>query len=211
MLPIIPREVLVWFCIVLPELFYHVLTHVTMIFFHFCCNLHLILRWDTRHFTALSHQIQNELCDIPPSDRDVFDSAPDDIAFYAWNNMRDAVPRINNCTSECPVSDPTRRPGGSEREDRLNSDVETLDIERLKEDLCSLFSVLRCIEGGFSLVRHRQLKNTEVADCNTNQEEVVILGLCTQILKDRLLPVSLHMIPIADHPVLNRVVQAVTR
>lgn len=39
----------------------------------------------------------------------------------------------------------------------------------------------------------------------------MILRLCAQILEYSLLPITLHMIPIINHPVANRVVNAISR
>ena len=47
--------------------------------------------------------------------------------------------------------------------------------------------------------------------CGTHQEEVVVLGLCTQVLEDRLLPVPLHVIPVIYLTMSNGVVDAISR
>ena len=39
----------------------------------------------------------------------------------------------------------------------------------------------------------------------------MILWFCTQIFKDRLLPITFHMVPIIDHTMTNRIVNAITR
>ena len=43
----------------------------------------------------------------------------------------------------------------------------------------------------------------------THQEEVVVLRLRTQILEDGLLPVSLHVVPIIDLAMSDRIVNAI--
>lgn len=43
----------------------------------------------------------------------------------------------------------------------------------------------------------------------THQEERVILGLATKVLKDTLLPVTLHMIPVVDLSVADRVIEGI--
>ena len=45
----------------------------------------------------------------------------------------------------------------------------------------------------------------------THQKEVVVLGLRTKVLKDRLLPISLHVIPVLYLSVTNGVVDAIAR
>lgn len=37
----------------------------------------------------------------------------------------------------------------------------------------------------------------------------MILGLCSQILEDRLLPIPLHVVPVINLPMTNRIVHAV--
>lgn len=45
----------------------------------------------------------------------------------------------------------------------------------------------------------------------SHQQEVVVFRLCPQILEDRLLPVPLHMVPVLNHSMTNRVMHAVSR
>ena len=44
----------------------------------------------------------------------------------------------------------------------------------------------------------------------THQKEVVVLGLRTKVLEDRLLPISLHVIPIIYLTMSNRIIDAIT-
>ena len=95
--------------------------------------------------------------------------------------------------------------------------------------VCSRFS------GGFSggsvyvrehhqeevVVRSAQRANDEESDGRcarrrsygraTHQKEVVILGLRTKVLEDRLLPIPLHVIPILYLSVTNGIVDAIAR
>lgn len=48
---------------------------------------------------------------------------------------------------------------------------------------------------------------TQVGD--THQEEVMILRLCTEILEDRLLPITLHVIPIVNLSMANGIIHSV--
>ena len=43
----------------------------------------------------------------------------------------------------------------------------------------------------------------------THQQEVMVLRLSSQIFEDGLLPVTLHMVPVLDHTVADRVMHAV--
>lgn len=45
----------------------------------------------------------------------------------------------------------------------------------------------------------------------TDQKEVMILGLSAQVLEDRLLPVTFHVIPIVNHTMADGVVYAIAR
>ena len=58
---------------------------------------------------------------------------------------------------------------------------------------------------------HDQTARGARKGCGTHQEEVVVLGLCTQVLEDRLLPVALHIIPVLDLTMADGVVDSVAR
>jgi hypothetical protein len=45
----------------------------------------------------------------------------------------------------------------------------------------------------------------------TDQEEIMVLRLGAEVLEDRLLPVTLHVIPVVDHTMADRVVDTVSR
>lgn len=45
----------------------------------------------------------------------------------------------------------------------------------------------------------------------THQQEVVILRFCPQVLEDRLLPVPLHVVPVLNLTMPNRIVHAISR
>jgi hypothetical protein len=46
---------------------------------------------------------------------------------------------------------------------------------------------------------------------DTDQEEIMVLRLGAEVLEDRLLPVTFHVIPVVDHTMANRVVDTVSR
>ena len=46
-------------------------------------------------------------------------------------------------------------------------------------------------------------------DIITHQQEVVILWFCTKVLEDGLFPVSLHMVPVVDLPMSDRIVNTI--
>jgi hypothetical protein len=61
-------------------------------------------------------------------------------------------------------------------------------------------------------VGHRQMVNANLQfqrnlSC---QQEIMIFWLCSQIFEDRLLPIALHMVPIVNHPMSDRVVNTIS-
>ena len=110
MLAIIPLEVLVRFHIVLPELFDDILTHIRIVFLNLPGDFKLILGRYLRHLSTLSHQVEYELRDVSPSNRDVFDGAADHIALSAGDHMGHAVARVDDRARESAVRDAVRGP-----------------------------------------------------------------------------------------------------
>lgn len=43
----------------------------------------------------------------------------------------------------------------------------------------------------------------------TYKEKVMVFGLCAEIFEDTLLPIALHLIPVLDHAVTDRIVDSV--
>ena len=93
-----------------------------------------------------------------------------------------------------------------------------MDVERLEEDLSRLLAVLRGVQRWFSLCDPISTMRWEISVNAqsriykiTNQKEVMVLRLCAEILEDRLFPVSLHVIPVVDLTMANRVVDTVSR
>ena len=105
MLTIVPLKVLVRLLVVLPKLAHYVLTDITVALLDLACNLQLILRRHVRHLPSLSHQVEHELRDITTSNRDMLDSAPDDISFGTGNNVGNTIARVDNSSSESTVGD----------------------------------------------------------------------------------------------------------
>ena len=93
-----------------------------------------------------------------------------------------------------------------------------MDVERLEEDFGRLLAVLRGVQRWFSLcdpipTMRREISvnaQTRIYEI-TDQKEVMVLRLCTEILEDRLFPVPLHVIPVVDLTMANRVVDTVSR
>ena len=96
----------------------------------------------------------------------------------------------------------------------MDSNVEPFDVERFKEDFGSLFSVFGRIEGWLGLCASFLKKYIYMSEKKKKmryQEEIMVFRLGSEILEDRLLPVTLHMVPIVDHAMSDRIVYAVSR
>ena len=98
--------------------------------------------------------------------RNALDRRADDVAFSNWNDVRDAVARVDDGAGERALGDVARRPRGGERQDGLDGNVQAGHVERLKHDLGRVFAVLRRVE--------RRL-------C---EEEEVVVGLGAQTLEN---------------------------
>ena len=89
----------------------------------------------------------------------MLDDAADNITFRAGDDMCDTVARVDDSLSKRAVDDSVRRPRSGRREHGLHGEVQSLDVERLEEDLGGLLSVLWCIEGWFGLSYKRRAAN----------------------------------------------------
>lgn len=144
-------EILVRLRVVFPELLDDILANVTVVFLDLSCHPQLVLRRNGSHLSTLSQQVEDELADISASDRDMLDSAADNVSFGAGYDVRHTISRVYNGTRESTVCDTVGGPGGGKGEHGLNGDVEALDVERLEEDLCGLFTVLWRVKRWFGL------------------------------------------------------------
>ena len=59
----------------------------------------------------------------------MLDGATDDIPLCAGNDVRDAVPRVDDSPGQCSVGLLAGGPGSCEGEHGLYGDVETFDVE----------------------------------------------------------------------------------
>ncbi len=230
MLAVVPREELVRLLVVLAELLHDVLAHVAVLLLDLARDLELVLGRHVRHLAALAHEVEHELRDVAPGDGDVLDRAADDVPLRARDDVRDAVARVDDGAGERAVRDTIRGPRGGEREDGLHGDVEALDVEGLEEDLGRLLAVLGRVQWGLGLrirswtmivvgsVEYRgrssvrgllRAQTGARRGRETHQEEVVVLGLRTKVLEDRLLPIPLHVVPVLDLTVADGVVDAI--
>ena len=151
MLAIEPLEILVGLRVVLSELLDDVLAHVRIVLLDLSGDLQLVLGRYLRHLTALSHEIEHELRDVPPGYRDVFDGAPDHVALGAGDDMGHAVARVDDRAGERAVGHAVRGPRRGEGEHGLDGNVQPLDVERLEEDFGRLLAILRGVQRWFGL------------------------------------------------------------
>jgi hypothetical protein len=151
MLAIVPLEILVGLRVVLSELLDDVLTHVRIILLDLSRDLELVLGRHLRHLTALSHEIEHELRDVPPGYRDVFDGAADHVALGARDDVSHTVARVDDGASQRAVGHAVRGPRCGEGEHGLDGYVQPLDVERLEEDFGRLLAILRGVQRRFRL------------------------------------------------------------
>ena len=109
------------------------------------------------------HVAELELGDIMSGDRDALDGTADDVPLQEGDHVSDTVTWVNDSTHKCVAHDLFQGPGCSEGKYGLDSNVEPLNIEWLKEDLSSVFMVLRQVERRFSLsnTHHVTVMNTK--------------------------------------------------
>lgn len=157
MFPLKPFEVVVRIDIVLPKLSNDVLTDITVILLDLLRNLKLILRRDNNRLSALAKESLHETGDITTGDRNMLDCASNDITLRAGNNVRDTIARIDDCSRESAVGDFIGGPGCGQCEHGLDGDVETLDVERLEEDLGGVLAVLGRVKRRFRLLKRQMV------------------------------------------------------
>ena len=97
--------------------------------------------------------------DVPSCDGNVLDSTSDNVALRTRNDVGNTIARIDDRAGQGTISNPRRGPGGREGKDCLDCDVETLDVERFKENLRSLLSVLWRVQWWFRLGAIEQYDN----------------------------------------------------
>mmetsp|Transcript_20957 Transcript_20957/g.53593 ORF Transcript_20957/g.53593 Transcript_20957/m.53593 type:complete len:300 (+) Transcript_20957:812-1711(+) len=188
-LRLIELDPLAWILVVLAELLGHVGTHVAVLLLDALGDFHGIVGGDRR--LALTQQQLDIVGDVAPGDRDVLDARADHVSFCHRNDVRHAIARVHHSAGQSALLDLLRGPRGSECKHRLNRNVQPLDVERLKHDLCGGLSVLGCV--------HRRL----------SEQKVVLIGVAAQVLENAALPVALHVVPVLDDAMSNWVVERV--
>ena len=150
-LSLITFKELVWFDVILPELFHDILANIRVVLLNLSSKLQLVFRGYSNHISSLTNKVQYELGNVTTGDGYMLDGTSDDIPFGTRNDMSYTITRVDDSSSECTVGDTVRRPRCCESEDSLDSDVKTFDVKGLEEDFGSLFTILGSIKWGFSL------------------------------------------------------------
>lgn len=140
---------------------------------------------------AFPEELLDESSDVTASEGDVLDAASDDVPLGHWDYMGDAVARVDDGSGQGPLGDLLGRPARRERKDRLDRNVQPRNVESLEHDLGEVLAVLRGVEWRLG-----------------HQEEMVF-WLGAKVLEDRLLPEHLHVSPVVNLPVPDRVAQFV--
>ena len=107
--------------------------------------------------------------------------------------MGDTGTRVDDGTRERSVLNLGAGPGGSKGEDSLHGDVQTGDVERLEHNLGGGLTVLWRIQR-LGSCQQGCLRRPASTSYGLSQEEVVVLGLDTQVLEYRVGPEALHEI-----------------
>lgn len=79
---------------------------------------------------------------------------------YDRDDVGDTITRVNNGSGQGLLADFARGPGGSQGENSLDSNVQSLNIERLEHNLGSVLTVLWRVQWGLSLF-HRETSNNK--------------------------------------------------
>ena len=128
---------------------------------------------------TLSQDLHHVICQITPSHIDTEDGMGKSETFVDGDHVSNTITRIQHDTS-CATR-------GVERKHRLDGDVESWGVECLKDDLGHLFAIGLGVDGCFC------------------EEDGVLFGSDTQLIVESVMPNLLHIIPVGDDTMLDRV------
>lgn len=131
--------------------------------------------------TSLSQDFHEVIGQITTSHVDTRNSMRKSETFVDGHNVSDTITGVKHDTSGST--------GCVEGEDGLDRDVEGGCVEGLEHDLGHLLSVRLGIDGGFG------------------EQNRVFLRSHSQLIVEGVVPNLLHVIPIGDHPMLDRVTE----
>jgi hypothetical protein len=129
--------------------------------------------------TTLGKNLHEVVGQIAASHVDTGNGMRKSKTFVDRDDVGDTVTRVEHDTSGTT--------GGVQRQDGLDRDVESGGIERLKDDLGHLLSVALGVDGSLS------------------EQDGVLLRSDTQLVVEGMMPDLLHVVPVGDDTVLDRV------
>merc|ERR1719430_1927276 len=130
---------------------------------------------------TLSEDLHQVVGELTPSKIKTDNGMRKSITFIDWNSMGDTITRVHDNTSG------TTR--GIKGKDSLDSDIHGRHVEGLKHDLGHLLTVSLGVEGSFS------------------QKNRLFLRGNTELVIEGVVPDFLHVIPVGDDSMLNRVLE----
>ena len=134
---------------------------------------------------SIPNHIGDEIGNVAPGKRDMFDTAVDDEPIHNRDYMSHSVSWVEDSPSVADIT--CHSWWGNQSKNCLHSDVKSLDVEGLEHDLSHVLPILGWIEGRFG------------------QDEDVFLGVATEIVEHTPVPELLHEVPIADDTSFNGV------
>lgn len=158
-------------------LFLKVESHVAQLLFHVPNNF--ALGRSRELISTLGQYLDHIIRQVPPSEVEAQNAMRNGVALVDGHCVRDAVARVED--------DARRATGRIQREDGLDRDVERGAVERLEHNLRHLLAVGLRVERRLS------------------EEDGMLLRRDTQFVEERVVPDLLHVIPVGDDTVLDRV------
>merc|ERR1719410_533589 len=131
--------------------------------------------------TSLSEDLHQVVSEVTASQVKTKDGVGKGITFIDGYCVRNTISRIQNNTSSTTRS--------IERKNSLDSNIHSGSVESLEHDLSHLLSVGLGVEGSFC------------------KEDRVFLRSYTELIVEGVMPNLLHIIPVCDNTVLNRIFQ----
>jgi len=131
--------------------------------------------------TTLSEDLHEVVGELTASQVQTEDGMGKGITFIDGDSVGDTITRVHDNTSG------TSR--GIERQDSLDGNIHSRHVESLKHDLSHLLTVSLGVEGSLS------------------QEDRLFLRSNTELIVEGMMPDLLHIIPVSDDAMLNRVLQ----
>ena len=128
---------------------------------------------------ALHEELGHVLGEVATGEIDAADGVGHGEAFVDGDGVGDTIARVEDDTGGAA--------GGVEREDGLDADVHSGDVEGLEHDLRHLLAVDLGVHGSFG------------------EEDVVAFGVDAELVVEGVVPDEFHVVPVGDDAVLDGV------